>query len=328
MTTPMPPPSGPRTGSPVDPAASPLRNILIATDFSANADHAFCYGVELARRHQARVMLVHACDIRHLHDISLKTRDALQRDLIRYEEDSRALGVPATSCLRTGRPWECIIEIANAHAADIILTGTRGQTPWPHIRLGSTADRVLRHAPCPVMCVPTSQVTFADAMRTVLIACDFSSASEQAIEEVRILIGPHTGPTRCILVHAFHVPVEYSMGVAAVIMNEHYGDIEVDSRRRLEALAAPLRADGHEVTIITGDGYPVSVIEEVAAKEDAGLIVLGTHGRSGLHHVLLGSVAERVLHRATRPVLVVRCTDDVEASPAGDAASSSRSRVS
>ncbi|MCA9296407.1 MAG: universal stress protein [Phycisphaerales bacterium] len=327
MTTPTPQ-SFDSHGEPCsEQASSPLKNILIATDFSANADHAFCYGVELARRHRARITLAHACDIRHLHDISLKTRDALQRDLIRYEEEARTLGVPASSCLRTGRPWECIVEIARANAADLILAGTRGQTDWPHIHLGSTIDRVLRHAGCPVLCVPPSEAALGDAMRTVLIACDFSSAGTQAIKTLRSLIPAEAGPLRCILVHAFHVPVEYTMGVAAVIMNEHYGDIQEDSRRRLDALAAPLRADGHEVTIITREGYPVSVIEEVAREEEVGMIVLGTHGRSGLQHVLLGSVAERVLHRAMWPVLVVRNPDDADANPPDTPGSISRQHV-
>jgi nucleotide-binding universal stress UspA family protein len=82
--------------------------------------------------------------------------------------------------------------------------------------------------------------------------------------------------------------------------------IRGSAARELERLAKSLRARGLKVKSLLEDGLPVERILQVAHRLRSDLIVLATHGRSGLAHVLLGSVAENVVRRAACPVLVVR----------------------
>ena len=77
----------------------------------------------------------------------------------------------------------------------------------------------------------------------------------------------------------------------------------------LSAVAKDLRDAGIQVEEVTREGYPATVIEEEAVRQEADLIVIGTRGLSGIKHLLLGSIAERVVQKAPCPVLTVRIAD-------------------
>ncbi|MGB6995571.1 MAG: universal stress protein, partial [Thermoanaerobaculia bacterium] len=82
--------------------------------------------------------------------------------------------------------------------------------------------------------------------------------------------------------------------------------VDIDVRTRLDKFAEPLRRNGIEVNILAIEGYPPEVIVDQAEFLKVDLVAMGTHGRTGLSHVLLGSTAERVVQKAACPVLTVR----------------------
>ena len=147
--------------------------------------------------------------------------------------------------------------------------------------------------------------------RTILVAHDFSKHAREALEHAREL-AKVTGADLHLL-HALVEPIVVFPpavpGAAAAAVQG--AELMLESRRAAEAsLAAIERGLGTECQSHLAVGSPVAAICEMAGELGADLIVMGTHGRTGLVHMLLGSVAERTLRRAPCPVLTVRSIDE------------------
>ncbi|MEM7228656.1 MAG: universal stress protein [Planctomycetota bacterium] len=298
--------------------------ILLATDFSGHSNAAMSCAMELAKVHGARLAFVHAVDGRSIQDVPLKLQDDIDRKLTALLDATKGSGIESIGHNAAGKPWEVIAAAQKTYDAELIIVGAKGHGTFPRLHLGSTADRVVRTSEVPVLCVHHGDEGKLFSLRTIVVAVDFSDGSCGAVEAARRLAANATWPVRIVLLHAFHIPIEYSMGVAAAIIGEDPAKVESESRAALEKIAGPLRSQGHEVDVVCREGYPASVISDVSAEEEADVIALGTHGRSGLHHVLIGSIAERVLHHASCPVLTVRHARhaDSPTTPSTQAASS------
>ena len=109
-----------------------------------------------------------------------------------------------------------------------------------------------------------------------------------------------------ILVHAYHLPVEFQQLEGAYLPDDFWTHVKAETEQTLARYAEELTAKGLEVETVAREGYPATVIEEEAERQKADLIVIGTRGLSGLKHLLLGSIAERVVQRAPCPVLTVK----------------------
>jgi universal stress protein A len=139
--------------------------------------------------------------------------------------------------------------------------------------------------------------------KVILVPTDFSPASAKALEYAQLLGARFNGSLN--LLHVVEDPVA-TVGPEAYVVDlpALREQIVHDAERRLAEVAAPL--SGVTVTTEVLVGSPARAIAKVAADRGAGLIVMGTHGRGGLAHLLLGSVAERVIRTAHCPVLTVR----------------------
>jgi len=144
-----------------------------------------------------------------------------------------------------------------------------------------------------------------NAYRTVLAPTDFSPGSRAALQQLERL-WPAGTRARVYLVHVLE-PLGFAAPPAPIWIDYNLAR-EDDARRRLERVAARLRqrlGPAARVTLHVPTGVAHDEICRLAAKLRADLVVLGTHGRTGLTHVLLGSVAERVVRHARCPVLTV-----------------------
>jgi len=140
--------------------------------------------------------------------------------------------------------------------------------------------------------------------RRVLVATDFSQGSRAALRELERLL-PRSTPVRVDLVHVLE-PLPFLVPPAPVIGFERARAL--GAQRRLERLASQLRrrlGPAARVETHVADGPPHAEICRLAAERAADLVILGTHGRTGLRHALAGSVAERVVRHAQRPVLTI-----------------------
>ena len=148
-------------------------------------------------------------------------------------------------------------------------------------------------------------------MRTALAATDFSEEAALAISAaVRVLRGA-AEPARLVLFHTVALVINYGDGVVPVTIPQYWDELERTAALQLEMLAAS-RSSRLQVDVRTFRGYPVEGILHEAEAINADLIAIGTTGHSGMSRFLMGSVAERVLHHATCPVLAVRKLDSSE----------------
>ena len=140
--------------------------------------------------------------------------------------------------------------------------------------------------------------------RKILVATDFSEVSEQAVgyaHEMAQQLG-----AELVLLHVYEVPM-LALPIEGVAISPATWAADLSShwQKNLDECAARHRGTGVKVTALLRDGVVYDEIHRVADVEHADLIVIGTHGRTGANRLLLGSIAERVIRTATRPVLSV-----------------------
>ena len=140
--------------------------------------------------------------------------------------------------------------------------------------------------------------------KSILVATDFSEASARAVDYAAGLCT--TLGAKLVLMHAYALPA-YVMPIEGSMMAspQYVADLVVRLQDQLDASAATLASRGIEAQTKLVLGIPYAEIVRVAQECGADLIVVGTHGRSGLVHAIMGSIAERVLRLSPVPVLCV-----------------------
>ncbi len=140
---------------------------------------------------------------------------------------------------------------------------------------------------------------------TLLVAIDFSQYGRQAFES-GVRLAKDLG-ARMVLLHA--VPGRFLAAGPEYVVAGLRDDVETveeeEEARELTLMANEARGEGIEVEPVLREGDPTTIILEEADKHDVALIILGTHGRKGFRRLVLGSTAEGVSKRSTRPVLIV-----------------------
>ncbi|MEA2693350.1 MAG: hypothetical protein QOJ16_2737 [Acidobacteriota bacterium] len=298
------------------PVASSLRTILSATDFSAPADVALAWAQSIARSHGATVELVHALNLplvsaemvaptaEFLDAVELAARQLLSETVAR----SRTDGCPMEARLAFGQPSQIVLDLAHELAPDLIVMGTRGLTGLRHLLVGSTTERVVQHAETPVLSVHPDNRPPEGSIRTILVPTDLSEDADLAAAAALRLLACEPD-ARLVLLHVYNLPIEYTAYGPIPLSLSYLEDAGAKARARLEEKAEALRRTGLTVETLVREGYPPEVIAAEAERCGADLIAMGTRGRSGLGHLLWGSVAERVVQTAGRPVLTVRRAD-------------------
>jgi nucleotide-binding universal stress UspA family protein len=146
-------------------------------------------------------------------------------------------------------------------------------------------------------------------IKRILVATDFSDCAREAIDYA-LSFAERVG-AEVDIVHVVERPMYFEVGVAHNLQLRHDVDqwlreLKQAAAKRLDALVSELRKRNPGARSWLREGMPVEEILNAARETTADLIVIGTHGRTGLPHVLLGSVAERVVRGAPCPVLTVR----------------------
>ena len=147
-------------------------------------------------------------------------------------------------------------------------------------------------------------------VRKILCPIDFSRHADFVVEWAAHLAEEHQ--SEVLLLHAYHLPVEFQQLEGAYLPADFWDSVREEAQRSLKAYADKLRARKIPVREIVREGYPASVIQEEAMGEQVDMIVMGSRGLSGIKHLLLGSIAERVVQKAHCPVLTVNRPDEVE----------------
>ena len=141
-------------------------------------------------------------------------------------------------------------------------------------------------------------------VRRILVPVDFSEHARPVLEWAAHLGDEHA--SRVLLLHVYHLPVEFQQLEGAYLPPDFWANVKNEAEQQLAGYAEELRGRGLEVEALVREGYPATVIIEEAETQSVDLIVIGTHGHTGLKHLLLGSIAERVVQKAPCPVLTVK----------------------
>jgi nucleotide-binding universal stress UspA family protein len=145
-------------------------------------------------------------------------------------------------------------------------------------------------------------------IRCILVPLDFSEAAESVLEWAVHLAAEHG--SRIVLFHAYHLPVEFQQLEGAYLPPDFWANVKAEAAETLGRYAEDVRGRGVEVETVVTEGYAATAIIEEVENQSADLVVIGTHGLSGLKHLLLGSIAERVVQKAPCPVLTVKTSQD------------------
>ena len=147
-------------------------------------------------------------------------------------------------------------------------------------------------------------------IQTILVPTDFSKDADHALSTAIDLAGVFEA--NIVVMHAYHIDLALASPVvgAGTLPQEYYDDLRARAAAEVERAAESVRAQGIEATSIAVAGPASTAILEQAEIIPASLIVIGTRGLSGLKHVMLGSVAERVLRMAPCPVMTVKARSD------------------
>ncbi len=302
------------------PAAARLRKIVLPTDFSDASRQAIPPAVALARQFGASLTLVYVVpttlptEFSHLGltiEAHRLTADS-ERTLAEFRARELPHDLPVQTIVRDGGAAVQIGEVARATEADLIVVSTHGYTGLKHVWLGSTAERVVRHAPCPVLVIRAADLPIrfpADGetqghFKHILVPTDFSPTSDKAMIYAAALGTRDDASYR--LLHVIEPPPYPEFGYAHVPSRE--ADLRAEAEQRLAAegqrMFGPALAPRTRQRVRAGRAS----FEIAAEAREAGcdLIVAGTHGRSALKTLLLGSTAEEVVRHAPVPVLIVR----------------------
>ena len=289
-----------------------IKKILIPVDFSEFSDHAVKLSVTLAEKFCAQITLLHSVLLFHedideeehlqAYEKLLETKEAVRlKHMLEHCKLAKRKGVDVKSVLKRGyAAADTILEHLNESRYDLVIMGTHGRTGLTHWVLGSVAEKVVRHAPIPVMTVhKDARIRIP---KSILIPVDFSKPAKKAVKAgTELAKALEANLTILFAVEQEDHPAYYASSFEPILkVNPR---LKKDIRKNLIKFTGIPEKDA---TYVVVEGRAHKAIKEYAEKKKTGLIVMATHGMSELEHFLAGSTTERVVAIAPCPVLCIR----------------------
>ncbi|MDR3605471.1 MAG: universal stress protein [Syntrophaceae bacterium] len=281
-----------------------FKRILAAVDGSHSSLHALRQAISIARAEKGVIKVVSVAppytgDLRlvgvreNVNDMILAPHKKALEEALRIASLN---DIHIRSILEIGEPAEKIVETAEELNCDLIVVGIQGGNPARNAIMGSTAARVIGLSSVYVLAVPMNSEVDLDR---IIVAVDGSKSSERATAV------------------AFQLQRSYGSGIVVLsvadIPSHLYGlDANVaenmlkEAREVLEPVQFKSIQHGVQIEPLLREGAPADMINQTAVEKRIGLIIIGSHGRTGLKRLLMGSVAESVIVHAPCPVLITR----------------------
>jgi universal stress protein E len=284
-----------------------LQRIVVPTDFSPGAKRALERAARLPIAARGKIHLVHVVarsDSRNSESLALAA-DALSklaRRIVRSSAAAGGKGPTIETSVLTGEPYVEIIRHARRVDADLVVLGRVGEGRSIRKVLGTTAARVVRMSDTPVLLVGRpAQASY----RRALVALALDSSSRKLVDLLHSVLGKGTATVS--FVHAYRVPFTGFIAPGTEgAPTLHHQQCKEHAAAEFARQMQDLSRGGREQRAILRWGDARSVILNEATRSRAELIAVGTHGRSGISHALVGSVAEWVITFAKCDVLVAR----------------------
>lgn len=326
-----------------------FRRILVPLDGSTRAEQALPVAARIAHASAGTVILVRVvtspidfawynAEAPQAMEAMLEADEAKARAYISHVASSERLeGVVVITEVLTGTPANTLFEVAKARQADLIVMCSHGDTGLKRWMLGSVAQKVARHSPIPVLVLRESANTpstlHPDGTRPVrvMLATDNSPLSEEALAPAAYLSAALSAPLHGELhiVHVMPLPINQVYDEMADILIREQPQLIANENAKLAEAAqqlttgslAQLQLNVTTSLLIARDVAETLIETAELGREKAAscdVMVMATHGRSGLQRWVMGSVTERVLGATHLPLLIVRPQKRVQPHKAKD----------
>jgi hypothetical protein len=267
-----------------------MEKLMVATDGSDYSESAIREAINLAKVCSSSLIAVSVVKTNIEFDSVLpQFVEKIEEEAIKHLESVKAQakkeGVDCTTVVTLSEePYQDIVDHASKNNVDMIIMGTHGKTGMKRLMMGSVTAKVIGHAPCNILVLPLNAKV---ECKNVLIATDGSKYSEAAASEALGIA------KRC--------------GSSLLVISVASSEAEIASAKdNVNKVSEAAEKEGVKTTSVVTKGKPYEAIIETAKQKKADFIVVGSHGRTGLARLLMGSVTERVIGHAEAAVLVVK----------------------
>jgi nucleotide-binding universal stress UspA family protein len=298
----------------------PIENILFPTDFSEAAGRALPHALTMAGKFDSRITALH---VRVLFADDPNRPEYHFFDEGRYAEyvEDQLEGIlnelqpihrVSTAVVRDISPAGGILNYLEEHSVDLAVIGTHGRSALGRFFLGTVAEKVVRHARCPVLTVAHHRQDYrgSPSYRKILVPFDFSKYSLEAVRQAEVLARTYEAELLVLYVIDQQVHPGF-LEFLKIRSSEDLSSLSVNARKALDEVFDKHGLKGLNLYVETNSGEVTAseAIVGFARENRVDLIVMGTHGLTGLEHVLLGSTTERVVRMASCPVLTAKAKE-------------------
>lgn len=286
-----------------------LEKLLLSTDGSEFSGGAVREAISIAKKCSSRLISVSVVETNPEYETIAP--QLVEREIGKAKDHLAAIreraskeGVDCETIVRQGEDsYTYIVEEAAKKGAEMIIMGRRGRTGLKRLVMGSVTAKVIGHAPCDVLVVPKEAKV---GLTRILLATDGSRFSERAAAKA-IGIAKRSG---ALLTAVSVVPSE-AISPLDIVHSEMHRDIIVEKEQKaakcyIDGVKEMAEKEGIDVVSSILEGRPYEAITNTAIEKKIDLIVIGSHGKTGLEKFLMGSVAERVIVLSPCAVLVVK----------------------
>ena len=288
---------------------SNTEKLLLATDGSVFSEGAIREAIRLAKKCSSRLSAISVIETNPEYEtiapqLLEKSEKAAREHLASVKVQAKKEGVDcATSIIEGQDSYNYISEEAAKNKMSMIILGRRGRTGLKRLAMGSTVARVIGHAPCNVLVVPRAAVL---EFKSIVLAMDGSPYSTAAASEAIGLAKKNNSKLTVISVVPAELATPTDVDFSAAGM-ELLAEKEMQAaEKNAKAVKEAAQKVGVAVQAFIMTGKPADAIIETAKDKAADLIIVGSHGRTGIARLLMGSVAERVIVMSSCAVLVVK----------------------
>jgi nucleotide-binding universal stress UspA family protein len=279
------------------------RKILVAVDGSESGWNALRQAFQFALNEKCWITVTSVVppydgeiEILGIKDIRAALRKPCEEALRQAQELAETERALIKTVCEEGETHERIVDLADAENCDLIIMGRRGLRPVERMLVGRVTARVIGHSQRDVLVVP-------DGMRlgwkTIVCATDGSRFSSIAADRAIAFAKSYGGELKVLSV--VDVPTEFYAEAPAAVE-----DLIRKAKSFVGAVKAQSEAAGVPADTFVGEAEAYQAINDLARERKADMIVIGSHGRTGLRRLLMGSVAEKVIGYSACPVLVVK----------------------
>lgn len=271
-----------------------MKNLLVPCDFSAPSLHAFQFALDAAQSANGTVHLLHVVELPVLHDSVLMPVLSFEQDLLhelkaKAEKDFQAVlkkynkqSVKVVAEVQFGKIGDMIRNYTKDQLIDAIIMGSHGATGAREFFIGSNAEKIVRHASVPVLVLkdfykgPIKNIVFPNTLDT--------ENQEDLVEKVKLLQYFFKAKLHIVWINT---PLNFTS--------------DNETRKRLEKFVKRFQFKDYTVNIFNHIN-PEDGILEFAKSIDGDLIAMGTHGRTGLAHIIRGSLTESLVNHTEKLV--------------------------